>query len=191
MLAGITLVLSFVGRGHSQVPAPTEASEAKDLSKPPQRILRADIRLSNPSWNEARQEAVGPAVVVSFSAGAAPLERVGKPLPTGAIGMAPEIAGEWKWERADRLAFYPAGGWLPPGEYRFVGGPDCWRRTASWQREPTSTVACSARRSQRVFKTATTTSTPPRQLYSSWSPRSISLSRYPSRRHGGTFRLRV
>ena len=133
MVAGVALVHLLTGLGHAQEPAPaapTDQTEVRDLSKPPLRTLRANIRLSDRSWNVERQEAVGPAVVVSFDAGAAPLERVGKTVPTGAIEMTPEVAGEWKWERADRLIFFPAAAWLPPGSIASRSGRDCWRRIA-------------------------------------------------------------
>ena len=126
MVAGAALVHLLTGFGHAQEPAPaapTDETEVRDLSKPPLRTLRANIRLSDRSWNVARQEATGPVVVVSFDAGAAPLERVGKSVPAGAIVMKPEVAGTWKWERADRLVFIPAAVWMPPGEYRFEVGP--------------------------------------------------------------------
>jgi uncharacterized protein YfaS (alpha-2-macroglobulin family) len=126
LVAGVTLVLSLSGRGHAQValpPAPTEKAEARDLSNPPLRILTANISLSNPSWSEERQQAVGPAVAIRFSGAAAPLDRVGKSVPVGEIVMRPEVAGEWKWDRADQLCFFPGAGWLPPATYRFEVAP--------------------------------------------------------------------
>ena len=79
--------------------------------------------MTNPSWSEQQQRAYGPAVVVTFKGTAAPLEHVGKTVKAGAIRMTPEVAGEWKWERGDRLVFFPTNGWLPPGTYRFAVGP--------------------------------------------------------------------
>ena len=73
----------------------------------------------NPSWDEPQQRALGPAVEIFFGGPAAPLDRVGKALPVGSIQMTPDVAGEWKWEQANRLLFFPTSGWLPPGGYRF------------------------------------------------------------------------
>ena len=104
-------------------PAPDGKTEVRDLSKPPIRSLGASISTYNPGWNEQQQRVAGPAVTVFFRGPAAPLDLVGKAVPAGAIRMTPEISGEWKWLQADRLAFYPTAGWLPPGSYRFSVGP--------------------------------------------------------------------
>lgn len=126
MFASVALALSLAGRGNAQAPPPaepTEKTEVRDLSKPPLRTLGASISLSNPSWSEQQQRASGPAVAISFRGAAAPLDQVGKQVAVGSIRLTPEVAGEWKWERADRLLFFPTGGWLPPREYRFAVGP--------------------------------------------------------------------
>ena len=125
MVAGLALTLSLVGRSDAQTPPPaepTEKTEVKDLSTPPLRILGARISLPNRSWNMQQQQVVGAAVVIRFDGAAAPLDRVGKTVQVGAIRMTPEVAGEWKWEQANRLEFTPTVGWLPPGVYRFAVG---------------------------------------------------------------------
>ena len=126
MVAGLALTLSLVGRSDAQTPPPaepTEKTEVEDLSTPPLRILGARISLPNRSWNMRQQQVVGAAVVIRFDGVAAPLDRVGKTVEIGAIRMTPEVAGEWKWEQANRLEFTPTVGWLPPGVYRFAVGP--------------------------------------------------------------------
>lgn len=123
---GLILMLTFLDRGFSQVPlpdAPTEKTEVVDTTKPPLRTLWARISLSNRYWNEQQQRAAGPAVIISFGGAAAPLENVGKVVQAGEITMSPEVAGEWKWERANRLVFTPTTGWLPPGKYQFKAEP--------------------------------------------------------------------
>ena len=79
--------------------------------------------MTTPSWNERLQRAEGPAVTIRFNGPAAPLDRIGKTVPAASIQMTPEVAGEWKWQNAEQLAFFPTSGWLPPAEYRFVAGP--------------------------------------------------------------------
>lgn len=126
MLAGIVLALIPGNRGYAQTPSPAPpgaATEARDLSAPPARILDARISLSNPGWNEREQRPHGPAATIRFSGPAAPVDRVGKTVEAGTVRILPEVAGEWKWQRADRLAFFPASGWLPPGQYRFGTRP--------------------------------------------------------------------
>ena len=123
---GLILILTFLDRGFSQVPlpdAPTEKTEVVDTTKPPLRTLWARISLSNRYWNEQQQRAAGPAVTISFGGAAAPLENVGKVVQAGEITMSPEVAGEWKWERANRLVFTPTTGWLPPRKYQFKAEP--------------------------------------------------------------------
>ncbi len=120
--AGIAIALTFASGSHAQTPppaAPDAKTEVKDLSKPPLRALKASIHLVSPNWNVEKQQPAGPAVMIDFSGGAAPLDRIGKATPVGSIKMNPETAGEWKWEKSDRLVFFPAGGWLPPGTYTF------------------------------------------------------------------------
>ena len=102
--------------------APTAMTEVRDLSKPPIRVLGADISASYPSWNEQQQRVVGAAWSIRFSGPAAPLDQVGKTVPAGAIRITPEVAGEWKWQQSDRLAFFPTAGWMPPGWYRYAVG---------------------------------------------------------------------
>jgi len=122
---GIAVALSIVAKADAQTPQPaepTDKTEVRDHSNPPMRTIDADIYLNNPSWNEQQKRASGPAVTIRFRGTAAPLDRVGKPLQAGAIRMTPEVAGEWKWERKDRLMFYPMAGWLPPGNYHFHPG---------------------------------------------------------------------
>ncbi len=122
---GVALALSVVAKAETETLQPAEPSnktEVRDLSNAPLRTIDADIYLNNPSWNEQLQRANGPAVTIRFRGTAAPLDRVGKPLQAGAIRMTPEVAGEWKWERKDRLVFYPLAGWLPPGNYHFHPG---------------------------------------------------------------------
>ena len=125
MVLSAAVTLSFAAKAEAQTPQPaepTEKTEVRDHSNPPMRTIDADIYLNNPSWSERLQRANGPAVTIRFRGTAAPLDRVGKPLPAGAIRMAPEVAGEWKWERKDRLVFSPVTGWLPPGNYHFHPG---------------------------------------------------------------------
>jgi hypothetical protein len=122
MVAGFILASSLIYKADAQTPppaAPTKKSEVRDLSKPPMRTLSARISMLNPSWDEPQQRALGPAVEIFFGGPAAPLDRVGKALPVGSIQMTPDVAGEWKWEQANRLLFFPTSGWLPPGGYRF------------------------------------------------------------------------
>lgn len=102
--------------------APDGKTEVRDLSKPPIRTLGFNINLYSPGWNETKQQAAGPAVVIDFNGPAAPVDRVGKAPPAGAVRISPEVTGEWKWTQADRLVFFPAGGWLPPGWYGFEFG---------------------------------------------------------------------
>jgi uncharacterized protein YfaS (alpha-2-macroglobulin family) len=120
VLAGI---FGGAGSGFAQGP-PTDQTEVRDLSKPPVRVLRAGALYVNPGWNSQDQKVTGPAVSIRFSGPAAPLENVGKAAPAGSIRLNPEVAGEWTWQRADQLVFFPATGWLPPGAYRLVAGPD-------------------------------------------------------------------
>jgi alpha-2-macroglobulin len=126
MLSGLVLALYFTDRGSSQTPAPaapTEQTEAVDLSKPPIRSLSARISANSPTWNEEQQRVEGPAATIYFHGPAAPLDLVGKAAPAGAIQITPEVAGEWRWQQADRLAFFPSAGWLPPGVYRIEHKP--------------------------------------------------------------------
>ncbi|MGI9240513.1 MAG: MG2 domain-containing protein [Verrucomicrobiales bacterium] len=119
---GATLVLALISGGQGQIarpPAPTDDTEARDLSAPPLRTLSAGIRLLDPGWNVEQKQAAGAAISIQFGGPAAPLELVGKPAPAGAIQMTPQVTGEWKWTRNDRLSFFPTAGWLPPGTYRF------------------------------------------------------------------------
>ena len=125
MVAGANLALILAIGGQAQVarpPAPADTTESRDLSAPPIRTLKANIGLSNPGWNESRQQAEGAAVTIHFDGPAAPLDLVGKAAPAGAVRMTPDVAGEWKWERNDRLVLIPAAGWVPPGSYRFEAG---------------------------------------------------------------------
>ncbi len=125
ILAGFFVAMTFAGRGVAQTteaPAPTDKTEVRDLSKPPVRFLKTSISPSSPSWNEQEQRANGSALDVHFSGPAAPLDQVGKTLRAGAVRISPEVAGEWKWLRADRLAFFPTAGWLPPGRYTLAAG---------------------------------------------------------------------
>jgi len=78
--------------------------------------------MASPDWDPEKQQVARPAVEIQFNGPAAPLERVGKAAPAGAVRIFPEVSGEWKWEKADRLVFYPTGGWLAPGDYRFGPG---------------------------------------------------------------------
>jgi len=122
ILSVLFLTLTLADRGSAQTPdpvAPTEKTEVQDLSKPPIRTLAANISLGNPSWNEQEQRVNGPAVYIRFGGPAAPLDQVGKTVQAGAIRMTPEVAGEWKWQRADQLVFFPTTGWLPPRVYLF------------------------------------------------------------------------
>lgn len=117
-------------------PPPDAKTETRDLSGPPMRTVDADISMPSPSWNEETQKAEGAAVRINFSGQAAPLDRVGKSAPAGAVRMNPEVAGEWKWDSARTLSFYPAAGWLPPGRYTF--GPGEKLLAADCQIEPGS-----------------------------------------------------
>lgn len=49
-------------------------------------------------------------LVVSFSASAAKLESLGKPVTDG-IAMEPKLPGQWSWENDRTLKFVPAGDW--------------------------------------------------------------------------------
>ena len=126
MVAGFILASSLIYKADAQTPppaAPTKKSEVRDLSKPPMRTLSARISMLNPSWDEPQQRALGPAVEIFFGGPAAPLDRVGKALPVGSIQMTPDVAGEWKWEQANRLLFFPTaaighdGGLLTAGHF--------------------------------------------------------------------------
>lgn len=77
----------------------------------------------HPYWNENLQRVEGPAVRIHFNGPAAPLDQVGKAVPGASIQMKPDMAGEWKWQEANQLAFFPTAGWMPPGKYRFEAGP--------------------------------------------------------------------
>jgi uncharacterized protein YfaS (alpha-2-macroglobulin family) len=122
-----SLILNFIlaTSAHAQEvpPEPTDKTEVRDLSKPPIRVIGADIWGQNPGWNEDRQQAMGAAIAIRFSGPAAPIDKVGKVVQAGGLQMTPEVAGEWKWQQADRLEFHPTGGWLPPGRYRLKAGP--------------------------------------------------------------------
>lgn len=121
--AAFGIVLSFSSGSHAQTPrpaAPDARTESKDLSKSPTRSVGARIQLINPTWDEARQRPAGPAVMIDFSGPAAPLDRVGKTLAADAVNFMPEVPGTWKWESSARLFFFPAGGWLSPGRYKFM-----------------------------------------------------------------------
>ena len=126
MIAGLALALSTADRGYSQTPpppAPTDKTEVRDTSEAPIRTIGARISMTSPYWDEQRQKAIGNAVAIMFRGTAAPLDQVGKGVPAGAIKMTPDVPGEWKWEREDRLVFTAATGWLPPNWYRFEAGP--------------------------------------------------------------------
>jgi alpha-2-macroglobulin len=99
--------------------APTEESEVRDLSETPIRKVGASIHFNTPGWNLQDRKASGPAVAIHFNGPAAPLAQVGKTVEAGLIRMNPEVQGEWKWANAQRLEFFPAAGWLPPGNYQF------------------------------------------------------------------------
>ncbi len=103
---------------HGQAP-PTEDTEIRDFSDAPIRTVGANIHLGTPGWNSGEQKAAGPAVNINFSAAAAPLDQVGQTVEPGLIRMQPEVQGEWQWQTASRLVFFPAAGWMPPGSYRF------------------------------------------------------------------------
>ncbi len=118
------LPLISISNGQAPAPPPPDAkTEVRDLSKAPIRSINASIYLLSPYWDEERQQAAGPAVSIEFSGPAASLENTGKAPVAGAIRMSPDVPGEWKWEKANKLVFYAAGGWLPPGEYSFTAGP--------------------------------------------------------------------
>ncbi len=123
MVLGVLLAAAQASRIHAQEP-PTARTEVRDLSKAPIREVGANISLSSPGWNEQAQKASGPAIEIHFGGPAAPLDQVGKPVPAGAIRMNPEVQGEWKWQTPERMVFFPTGGWLPPGTYRFEAGPE-------------------------------------------------------------------
>ncbi|MES2469619.1 MAG: MG2 domain-containing protein [Verrucomicrobiota bacterium] len=125
LTALLTLSCAIAAQCPAQNPppaAPSGKTEVRDLSKAPIRSLGFGIQLVNPGWNETKQQPGGPAVVIDFNGPAAPLDRVGKAPPAGAVRMTPEVAGEWKWTHADRLVFFPTGGWLAPGSYKFAFG---------------------------------------------------------------------
>ncbi len=124
---GLALNIFLSANMHAQAPwppAPTEETEVRDLSKPPTRVLGASVSWQRPGWNEDRLEVTGPAIVIRFTGPAAPLDYVGKVVEAGDMRMTPEVAGEWRWEKADRLGFFPASGWLPPASYRFDVRPE-------------------------------------------------------------------
>ena len=125
LLAGFALAFRLAGPSLADppLPAPPDGkTEVRDTSKPPLRLVKASIHLASPGWNEAKQQVMGAAVIVQFGGPAAPLDLVGKAAPVGGVKMTPSVAGEWKWEKADLLVFYPIAGWLPPAEYRFAVG---------------------------------------------------------------------
>ena len=172
MATGITLAcLILVGQSPAQVvppaappAAPTAKTEVRDLSKSPIRSVGALIRLSSPYWNEEKQQVTGPAVEIQFSGAAAPLNLVGKAVPAGAVRMTPEVAGEWKWEKTDRLVFFPAGGWLPQGRYTFGPGAglladDCQLSPGTHFADPWSAPALEASFQERAYYIDPTTPT--------------------------------
>lgn len=159
IISGLFLTLTLTDRGNSQTStpaAPTDKTETRDLSKPPVRILRASISANNPNWNEQQQRAEGPAVSIHFSGPAAPLDQVGKTVQAGAIQITPEVAGEWKWLRKDRLSFFPTAGWLPPGRYHFEEGlgllaEDCEMKEKKLFRHAWAAPSLSARFQNRNY----------------------------------------
>ncbi len=127
LAAGLVLNFFLAASTHAQAPppaAPTDKTEVRDTSKPPLRTLGADILFLDPGWNEERQEVTGPSITLRFSGPAAPLQRIGKVVEAGHVRMTPEVAGEWKWKNAERVEFFPTGGWLPPERYRFEVRPE-------------------------------------------------------------------
>jgi len=112
----LSLAPSASLEGQSACP---EEREVRDLSDAPERKVDASIYLSTPGWNIPEKKVGGPAAVIEFGGPAAPLDQVGKAVDPGLIRMNPEVLGEWKWANAQRLEFFPASGWLPPGRYRF------------------------------------------------------------------------
>jgi alpha-2-macroglobulin len=118
LLVALALPLSPCPLLHGQAASPEE-TEVRDLSATPIRKVDASIYMSAPGWNIPDKKVSGPAVVIEFGGPAAPLDQVGKALGPGLIRINPEVLGEWKWVNAQRLEFFPAGGWLPPGGYRF------------------------------------------------------------------------
>jgi len=122
VLAGVALALTLVDEVHAQAP-PTEETEVRDLSGAPIRKVGAGISLNTPGWNVKEKKVAGPAITIHFDKPAAPMDQVGNKVEAGLIRMNPEVQGEWKWETAQRLQFYPTAGWLPPGKYRFQARP--------------------------------------------------------------------
>lgn len=153
------MALTLADRGSAQTPtpaAPTAKTEVRDLSKPPIRKLGAAISASYPSWNEPLQRVEGPALIIHFSGPAAPLDRVGKTVQAGAIQISPEVAGEWKWQQADRLVFFPTAGWMPPGWYRYAVGQgllaeDCELRADTDFARPQQSTALTGRFQDRNY----------------------------------------
>ncbi|HSP43009.1 MAG TPA: hypothetical protein VLO11_09070, partial [Luteolibacter sp.] len=118
LVMALALTLAPTALLHGQA-APTEETEVRDLSATPIRKVGASIHFITPGWNSRERKASDPAVRVNFTGPAAPLEQVGKTVEPGLIRMDPEVQGEWKWANAQRLEFFPAAGWLPPGSYQF------------------------------------------------------------------------
>ncbi len=98
------------------------AADTRDTSKPIVRAVTAIVDWRNPEWDEVRKECRQAALVIRFSAPAAPLELIGKAAAPGTVKISPEVAGGWKWASAQQLSFEPQGGWMPPRRYDFALG---------------------------------------------------------------------
>ncbi len=159
LAAGLIAILPLAIHSFGQAPTPPTPdakTEVQSSSKSPMRTVSAQIYIQDPSWNEEKQQVAGPAIVISFGGVAAPLDKVGKAAPAGAVRMNPEVAGEWKWERADRLQFFPAAGWVPPGTYRLAVGEgllaaDCQLRSDTSFNEQQAAPALSASFAERSY----------------------------------------
>ena len=78
--------------------------------------VQVQITGTAPSLTELREDPVFDSVYVNFSASAAPLEKIGKPVKEG-ITISPEIKGQWTWRNDSQLEFKPEQDWAVGEEY--------------------------------------------------------------------------
>lgn len=78
--------------------------------------VQVQITGTAPALTELREEPVYDSVYVNFSASAAPLEKIGKPVTQG-ISISPEIKGQWTWRNDSQLQFNPEHDWAVGEEY--------------------------------------------------------------------------
>jgi len=107
---------------NSTAPAPKSDPDVRDTSKPRVRAVIAHVNWTQPGWDQQRQKVTGAALIVNFTAPAAPLALIGKTAAPGTVKITPDVVGVWKWASSKQLTFEPQGGWMPPREYTFQLG---------------------------------------------------------------------